>query len=143
MAIPETIIIEIDDVELQSVMATMRPVTSQLEKMQYELGTVDLPNISRNLRIILSRVPGMRQALRLYTRLEQTTIGFARGGIHPYMAILTTILVLYREVNLIIKRIERRDKEYEMMIRRYRGFTHDEYLAEMERWKLYSRSIPP
>ncbi|GAG45622.1 unnamed protein product, partial [marine sediment metagenome] len=67
MAIPETIIIEIDDAELEVAIATLRPVTGQLERMQYQLGTTDLPSINRNLRIILSRIPGMRTALRLYT----------------------------------------------------------------------------
>ena len=143
MAIPETIIIEIDDAELETVIATMRPVTSQLEKLQYQMGTTDLPSINRNLRIILSRVPGMREALRLYTRLEQTQLGITRGGIHPYMAVITTLLILYREISMMMKKIERREKEYEMMVRRYRGFSHDEYEAEMETWKLYSRSIPP
>ena len=143
MAIPETIIIMIDDKELGSVMGTLRAVTSDTERLQHRLGTADLPSINRNLRIILSRIPGMRTALRLYTRLEQTQLGIARGGIHPYMAVLTTLLVLYREISLMLKKIERAEKEREMMIRRYRGFTHDEYEAEMERWKLYSRSIPP
>ena len=143
MAIPETIIIEIDDVELETAIATLRPVTGQLEKIQYQLGTTDLPSINRNLRIILSRIPGMRVALRLYTRLEQTQLGIARGGIHPYMAVLTTLLVLYREISMMMKKIERREKDYEMMVRRYRGFSHDEYESEMERWKLYNRSIPP
>ena len=85
----------------------------------------------------------MRVALRLYTRLEQTQLGLAKGGIHPYLAILTTLLILYREINMMVKKIERREVEMEMLIRRYRGFTQDEYEAEMERWKLYSRSIPP
>ena len=143
MAIPETIIIEIEDAELEMVIATMRPVTGELEKIQHQLGTTDLPNINRNLRIILSRIPGMRTALRLYTRLEQTQLGIARGGIHPYMAVLTTLLILYREISMMMKKIERRDQEYEMLVRRYRGFSHDEYEAEMERWKLYNRSIPP
>ena len=143
MATVETIIIAIDDAELQSVMATMRPVTSQLEKLQYQIGTTDLPSISRNVRIILSRVPGMRDALRLYTRLEQTQIGIARGGIHPYLAILTTILVLYRQIDIATKRMERREREYESRISKARGFTPSQYRAQMDRWEEYTKGMPP
>lgn len=143
MATTETIIVAIDDAELQSVMATMRPVTSQLEKLQYQIGTTDLPSISRNVRIILSRLPGMREALRLYTRLEQTQMGIARGGIHPYLAILTTILVLWRQLHIARERIERREQLYESRVSRARGFTPSQYRTQMDRWEEYTKGMPP
>ena len=143
MAVPETIIIHIDDAELENVIATLRPVTSNLEKIQYQIGTTDLPSISRNLRILLSRIPGMREALRLYTRLEQTQVGIARGGIHSYLAIFTTILVLLRQVQQYQRRIERREQQYEARISRARGFTPSEYRAQMDRWEEYTKGMPP
>ena len=143
MAIPESIIIYIDDAELDTAMATLQPVTSQMERLQYQIGTTDLPRISRNLRIILSRIPGMREALRLYTRLEQTQVGIARGGIHTYLAIFTTILVLYRQIQIYQRRIERREREYEARITKARGFTREQYDAQINRWEEYTKGMPP
>lgn len=143
MAIPETIIIEIDDAELETVMVTLRPVTTEIEKLRYRFGTADLPTINRELRLIAGQVPMLREAIMYWYRLRRLQRGVVVGGISFYLTILATAIVLLREVQQHQKRIERREKDYEMLIRRYRGLNHEEYLAEMERWKLYSRSIPP
>jgi len=143
MSIPETIIIEIDDAELETVMATLTPVTGEIEKLRYRMGTADLPTINRELRLIAGQVPMLREAIMYWYRIRRLQRGIVVGGVGFYLTILATAIVLLKEVQQHQQRIERREKDYEMLVRRYRGFTHEEYLSEMERWKLYNRSIPP
>ena len=139
----ETIIIEIDDAELESVIGTMRPITGEIEKLRYRMGTTDLPTINRELRLIAGQVPMLREAIAYWYRIRRLQRGIVVGGMGFYLTIIATAIVLLKEVQQHQQRIERREKEYEALVKRYRGFTQAEYEAEMDRWKLYSRSIPP
>ena len=85
----------------------------------------------------------LREAIAYWYRIRRLQRGIVVGGMGFYLTIIATAIILLKEVQQHQQRIERRERDYEMLVRRYRGFTHDEYLAEMERWKLYSRSIPP
>ena len=143
MATTETIIIAIDDTELQSVMITMSPVTSRLEKLRYDIGTADLPTINRELRLIAGQVPGLREAIAYWYRIRRLQRGVVVGGASFYLTLIATAIVLLKKVQQYQRDIERREREYESRISRARGFTSEQYDVQMNRWEEYMKGMPP
>ena len=143
MAIPETIIIEIDDAELESVMATLTPVSDRIEKLRYQIGTADLPTINRELRLIAGQVPMLREAIAYWYRIRRLQRGVVVGGMSFYLTIIATAIILLKEVQQQQRRIERREAAYESRISRARGFTSEQYDAQMNRWEEYTKGMPP
>jgi len=105
-----------------------------------------LPGINRELRLILGQIPGMREAMRAYFALKRIERGAAYLAIGEKVpAMLTAIATLIILVNYIMdwqKNMERRQKELEMVVRRGRGLTHDQYVDLMDEWQSYFRSSP-
>ena len=121
--------------------------TTELTLLQKVAGA-DLPTINRDLRVLFGQVPGMRGVMQLLFRIKRLQRGVGKleetGAMLPLtLSLLATAIILFQQAKRYFDAIERDKRERETLIRRGRGFTHEEYLAEMERWKLYSRSIPP
>lgn len=105
-----------------------------------------LPGINRELRLILGQIPGMREAMRSYFALKRLERGkaYLRLG-ETLPALLTgiaTAVLLVREAQRIYLRIKQNEKDYERLIRRARGWTHDEFLSGKAEWEEYRKSMP-
>ena len=145
----EPIIIEIDDSQLDVALMKLDLLGTKASGIiggggrgGQKLDTA-LPGINRELRLILGRIPGMREAMQYYFRLKRLERGMALGGAQFYLTIIATALVLIKELQEQQRRTERRKVELEMMIRKYRGWTQEEFERNMEAWKAYSRGLPP
>lgn len=126
----------------------MREVDAMDASLLDRFGTTDLPGINRELRLIVGQVPGMRQVMQYYFRLKRLQRGVGKltelNTMLPLaLSLIATAIILFQEAQRWNERIERREKEYEMMIRRYRGWSETEFDKNMETWELYSRGIPP
>lgn len=149
----ERVLIDIDDSQLDAAILKLDLLGTKADTILggggrggKKLNTV-LPGINRELRLILGQVPGMREAMRYYFMLKRLERGMAHitlGAMLPaYLAILATAIILIGEIMELKQKAERREKDLEMMIRKYRGWTHEEFERNMEQWKIYSRGLPP
>jgi len=142
----ERIIVTIDDSQLQAYRTTLNLVAVKTVRT-FGGKAPDLakrlPRLNRELRIILGRLPGMRQLLSLYTRAERMERGLILGGFEMYLAAITTLLVLIRQWQMHQKRIEQETRKYELMVRRARGWTHEEFVKGTKEWENYLRGLPP
>jgi len=145
----ERVIVEIDDSQLDEALLKLDLLGTKASTIIGGGGRggkkLDsaLPGINRELRLILGQIPGMREAMQYYFRLKRLERGMALGGTQFYLTIIATALVLIRELQEQQRRVERRKVELEMMIRKYRGWTQEEFERNMEIWKQYSRGLPP
>jgi len=150
----EPIIIVIDDSQLDAAIMKLDVLGSKASDIiggggrgGKKLNTV-LPGINRELRLILGQVPGMRDAMRYYfalKRLERAKahMDLGLGAIMPaYLAIWATAIILIREILRLQRKTEQQKKELEMMIRKSRGWTHEEYERGRAEWEEYNRSMP-
>ena len=151
----ERVIVVIDDSQLDAALLKLDLLGTKADSVLggggrggKKLDTV-LPGINRELRLILGQIPGMREAMRYYFILKRLERGKAHmdiglGNVMPaYLAIIATAIILIREIMELKQRAERREKEMEMMIRKYRGWTQEEFERNMEIWEQYPRGLPP
>jgi hypothetical protein len=101
-----------------------------------------LPGINRELRLILGQIPGLREAMMYYFRIKRLERGMAVGGTQFYLTIIATAILLIRELQQHQRRVERQKVDLEMLIRKSRGWTQDEYERGRAEWEEYSRSMP-
>ncbi len=145
----ERIIVEIDDSQLDAALMKLDLLGSKASEAlgggtgggAAKLGTT-LPGINRELRLILGQMPGLRQAMRYYFRIKRLERGVALGGTQFYLTIIATAIVLIRQIQQQQQRNERQQRDYERLIRRARGWTHNEYMHGQAEWQEYRKSMP-
>jgi len=140
----EPIIIEIDDSQLDVALLKLDLLGQTARKTvgRKSLDTV-LPGINRELRLILGQLPGMRQIMQYYFRVKRLERGMLLGGTQFYLTLIATTIVLLRQMQLYRRQIERERKRYELMVRRARGWTHEEFVKGTKEWENYLRGLPP
>lgn len=102
----------------------------------------ELKGLDRASRRVMSRIPGLREASRLTTQLESLMKLGPAGYATLFFLIFEMLTYLKREQ----ERREKEEKDFERMVREYRGFTHEEFLKwreeDRQRMDAY-RSQPP
>lgn len=143
----EPIIIEIDDSQLDVALMKLDLLGTKASGIVGAGGgrkplDTTLPGINRELRLILGQVPGLRQAMMYYFRIKRLERGMAVGGTQFYLTIIATAIVLLRELQQHQRRVERQEVDLEMLIRKSRGWTHDEYERGRAQWEEYAKRMP-
>jgi hypothetical protein len=147
----EEIIISIDDSELDMALLKLDLLAGAADKVISGGGRgkkldLVLPGINRELRLILGQVPGMRDAMRAYFALKRVERGkaYLRLG-ETFPALLTAIataVLLIRSLQQHMRTVERNRLDYERLIRKARGWTHDEFVRGRNEWQEYRKSMP-
>ena len=148
----EPIIIEIDDSQLDVAIMKLDLLGNKASAIiggggrgGKKLDTA-LPGINRELRLILGQVPGMREAMQTYFALKRVERGLAYANLGQLLpTVLTgvaTVLLLLRELQRHQRRLEREKEDLERLIRKSRGWTHEEYERGRAEWEEYNRSMP-
>lgn len=124
---------------------TLTPVTDEMEILQYrlaQLGMIDLPSFNREMRVIAGTVPGAREAIQVFFRLKRAQMAVREvietGTLLTPNLILTlvaTMTLVARSVWKYYMMIERDKREYEKMVRQFRGWTKEEFDANMKAWQ--------
>ncbi len=141
----ERIVIDVDDTELDFAIAHANKAlygstqaTTSVKTLGSLWGTTkdelkDIPTIDREARLIITKIPLMRDALGMFYRFKMLAGGSLElGALILIIYALQTILSMQREA-------EKKAKEYESLIRGYRRFTtHAEFLAWQEEDKRLS-----
>ena len=147
----DRIFIDIDDGgQLDSYLIKLDLATQQATKIVGRGKRLDrvLPSINRDMRIILTQMPGMREAVRLLNRariLEQGVLlrQAGEGSLRLYLSVIATAILLIQEIKIHQKRLERAQREYENRIRRARGWTQEEFIRGRRDWENYLKGLPP
>lgn len=144
----EPIIIEIDDSQLDVALLKLDLLGTKASSIiggagrgGEKLDTM-LPGINRELRLILGQIPGLRQAMMYYFRIKRLERGMAVGGTQFYLTIIATAIILIRELQKHQRNLERQKVDLEMLIRKSRGWTHDEYERGRSQWEEYTKRMP-
>ena len=148
----EPIIIEIDDSQLDVALMKLDLLGTKASAI---IGTegrggtkldIALPGINRELRLILGQVPGLRNIMRYYfaiKRLERGKAYLKIGETLPaLLTVVATAIIVLRELQQYQRRIEREKTDLEMLIRKSRGWTHDEYVRGQSLWEEYRKGMP-
>ena len=151
----EPIIIEVDDTQLDVALIKLDLLGSKTAGLfggagggrggGKKLDTV-LPVVNRELRLILGRVGGMRQVMQTLFALRRLERGknYLKLG-ETFPALLTavaTAFLLIQTLQRHMQRTEKNQKDYERLIRRARGWTHDEFIRGRNEWQEYRKSMP-
>ena len=153
MSESDVIKVTIDDSELDAALAKIQQIVAlSAEVTGTGAGAVGggvrgLPGINRELRLILSQIPGMREAVQIYFRLSRLTRAQdlakkTKDLTQLYLTTFATLLVVYQQISQWVRKNEQRIKEYEMWIRHERRLTHDEFEALIDQWKNIAKSRP-
>jgi len=110
----------------------------------------DLPSLNRELRVILGQIPGAREAMTVFFRLKRAQMAareaLEAGTILTPSLILTLIATMTLILQAVLRywgMIQRDKREYEKMVRQYRGWTKEEFDINMKKWEQRSRSMVP
>ena len=140
----DEIIINIDDTQLDTLLVKMDLLEKSASKTigRGAKFTSALPAMNRETRVILGRLPGMREAIQLLFRAKRLERGLAlkalgEGGGELYLTLIATAIILIQQIDRHQKRVERTQKEYERLIRRSRGWTQEEYIRGRREWDNY------
>ena len=148
----ETIIIEIDDSQLDAALIKLDLMGQQAKKIT---GTANLkeglPGINRELRLILGRFPGMRQAIQAYFRVKRLEMGLTSEAtfaesITSFQGILTIVATLIIYIEALRRRhdkMEKAQKDLEAFIKRERGVNREGYIRLLADWQKTLRGVPP
>ncbi len=134
---------EIEDrlVELRTYIATVRSEAEHTKGLiDSSMSTADeiselarmLPDVGREQRLIITQVPGLREALNLMYKTKMLLGGSLELG--------AIALAIYTVKSLLdeFDRRQRKAKEYESLVREYRHFTTHK---EFEAWQNQQRQI--
>ena len=147
MSESDTIKVTIDDSELDAALAKIQQIVALSEEATATAGAAGggargLPGINREVRLLLSQIPGMREAQQVYFALSRMVRGFSKGGVFLYLSLLATAVLIFRQVMDILKKNEKDRQQYEAWIRRERKLSHDEFVALEAQWKNIARNRP-
>ena len=131
--------------ETEALQFTLTPVTDELEILQYrlaQLGMTDLPSLNREMRVILGTVPGAREAMQVFFRLKRAQMA-AKEAIEigtfltpsVVLTLVATMVLVMRAIWRHHEMLERDKREYEKMVRQFRGWTKDEFKENMKVWQ--------
>ena len=127
----ERIVIEIDDSQLDSVLARLTTVSTVAKATTGSTNLADrLPTINREMRIILGQWPPMRQVIQGIVLARRELRGLSIGGVSFWMATVANVLILLREIGVMRRRLEREQREFERFVMQTRGFTKEELKRE-------------
>jgi len=110
---------------LSEVNAEVGVMTSQLRDAGVDSMT-RLPSISREMRLILAQIPGLREAMTLYSRGAMMTHG---------VPLLSAVLVAVYVVKQLLAELDRRRADleaYRKMVMEYRRFSS---VSQFEAWE--------
>ena len=146
----ETITINIDDSQLQMVDMQLALIVEKTQKVVgrgKKLDTV-LPSINREMRLILGQYPGMRQMMQMLFRAKRLERGvllkkLGEGSTQLYLTLIATAIVLIKTIQQHQRRVEAAEKRFEMMVRRAKGWTHEEFVKGTNEWENYLKGLPP
>ena len=129
---------------------SLTPVIDQNEVLLYQLGqlgTTDLPSINRELRLISGQIPGVRGLISAYFRLKRVQMGLGKfietgEGLSLSLSLIATAIILVKWAIERQKNIERQQQDYELFIRRERGWTAQEFDKGRANWEEFYRGMP-
>jgi len=134
MAASDTIIVEIDDTDLEAYLMRLE----LLDQMSYNVtGSREplketLPGIDRNMRVILGRIPGMREAIQMYFRVRYLERGIEKipteGFTFLGLTLLATAIILFQRAMQFKEDIERDRENYERLVRESLDISYKEYM---------------
>jgi uncharacterized membrane protein len=116
-----------------------------------QLGMKDLPSLNREMRVILGRVPMMREAMWAYFsfKREYAAVGKVIAGgmtgpaaISLILATLTTLILVVRAIEGQIRRMQQKQRERDRWVRGVMGMSREEYKRQLKLWEHYARSNP-
>jgi hypothetical protein len=142
------IIIELDDSQLSAALIKLGTIKTESKAT---LGDESLyramPHIDRNMRVILSRIPGMREAIQYYNRLLWIQKGIeaipSGGYFLLIMTLIATTLILMDKITRLQEQIRRQQEELERRIRKARDWSHEDYVRNTKMWEEYLKGEPP
>ena len=149
----EPIIIEIDDTQLDVALIKLDLLGAKTAGLFGGGGkggskrlTSVLLTVNRELRLILGRVGGMRQVMQTLfalRRLERGKHYLKLGDTFPaLLTAVATAAILITTLQQHMQRVKKNQDDYERLIRRARGWTHDEFVRGQNEWQEYRKSMP-
>jgi hypothetical protein len=131
--------------EAEVLQFTLTPVTDEMEVLQYrlaQLGMTDLPSLNREMRVIFGTVPGAREAMQVFFRVKRAQMA-AKEAIeigqfltpNVIITLIATMVIVMRAIWRHHEMLERDKREYEKMVRQFRGWTKDEFKENMKVWQ--------
>ena len=150
----ERIIIEIDDSQLDAALTKLNIIGVEGKRIT---GTTNLktglPGINREMRLILGRIPGMRQAIQAYFRIKRIESGLEFGSLEALTAsatsfqgmltiIATTLIIVQWLVNQEKER-KKADAQLRTFIMRERGLNKAGYKQVLFDWQKTLGGLPP
>ena len=129
---------------------TLTPVIDQNEILMHQLaamGATDLPGVNRELRLILGQAPGMRSLIMAYFRIKRLQRGLGQfvetgASLQLSLTLIATAIILLKSAISYQQNIERKQRDYELFIRRERGWTAQEFIKGRANWEEFYRSLP-
>jgi len=149
----ETIIIEIDDSQLDAVRMKLGLMEQTAKKVTGKSNLSEgLPGINREMRLILGRFPGMRQVIQAYFRIKRIErIGLEFGSPKALLASATSfqgILTLVATTLILVqwlmnqeKERKKADKQLRAFIMRERGLNKEGYTQVLSNWQKSMRGL--
>ena len=146
----DAVIIEIDDSQLDVALIKL-DLLGQMATKTIGRGKKlesSLPSINRELRLILGQAPGMRNLIQMLFRAKRLERGLllkklGEGSTQLYLTLIATAIVLIRTIQRHERRVEAAEKRFEMMVRRAKGWTHEEFVKGTNEWENYLKGLPP
>lgn len=143
----DVIVIEIDDSALDEALLKLQLLGVAAEQTTGRKRLdISLPGINREARVILGRVPGMRNALMYYFRLRRMERGIAliptAGRLQFYLTIIATAIIVAQQIMRYFESIKREREQYQSYLMRERGWTRTELKNNYSQIHNYTRSFP-
>ena len=153
----ERITIDIDMTQLQMVVGLLQNAGVRLQKTSRVISSAVgergqstkllqfLPAINREMRVILNQAPGMNRVIRQYYNLRRIARGaeYALAGkpVPFYLALIVTAIYLSRFLVQQKNEMIKERKRYENLVRRTRGWTHQQFVRGTRDWESRIRGI--
>ena len=151
----ETIIIEIDDSQLDVALIKLDLMGSLAKKTTGKSNLKEgLPGINREMRLILGRIPGMRQALQAYFRISRIQkgldfsgtlkeLGASAASFQGMLTIIATTLIIVQWLVTQDKERKKAEKQLRAFIMRERGLNKEGYKQVLFDWQKTLGGLPP
>jgi len=129
---------------------TLTPVIDQNEILMHQmaqLGATDLPGVNRELRLILGQIPGVRGLIASYFRLKRLQMGLGKfietgESLNLTLTLIATAIIILKWAMSYQEKIDRQQRDYELFIRRERGWTQQEFDRGRANWEEFYRGMP-
>ena len=126
------------------------PVTDEMDILTYQMaqmGMTSLPGVNRELRLILGQAPGMRSIISSWFRLKRLQMGLGKfletgESLQLSLTLIATAIIILKMVMNYQEKIDRQQRDYELFIRRERGWTAQEFTKGRANWEEFYRGMP-